>query len=342
MRGKRNAKKVTLKATTSRRGKSAALTVVEPKKKPRSSVPKLARQVKALKLTQRGSIQYSRQVLQFEAPPNPQPASPYFYQPDSPSNLRPLCWLHQAISPNSVAHTCRYLPPVAPLTTPTLPQVEAGKWKEQKYPPTGNYNVPPATNGLYDQIQYWSQSDGATSSPVSNDYTHLSTLYQVKVNAENCRGYFDVFIIHPKKSYIRSTQKDVTLPTGLQGFTNMSLGCTHQYTINKQYYTCKLLKRKYFNTSRPTGGATSTQGFLQTNPDLDFQFTIKNRKSRQHIKAPELFSGGTLDATDIPYHKQDWILISTTLENKDVTTANGLKFIIYRTPTWRDREGASV
>lgn len=342
MGGKKNAKKVTLKATSRGKGKSTTLTVVPEKKKPSSSVPKLTRDVKALKLTQRGSIQFSRQVLQFVAPPDPQPATPYFFEADSPSNLRPICWLHQAISPGSVAHTCRYTPPVAPATNPTLPQLQAGRWIEQEYPPVANYNVAAGTNGLFNQIQYWSQSEGTTTSAVSNDYTHMSTKYQVKVNAQDCRGYFDVFIIHPKKSYIRSTQKDVTLPTGLQGFTNLSLGSIHQFTLNKQYYSCKLLKRKYFNTARAPGGAGSSAGYLQTNPDLDFQFTIKNRKSRQHIKAPELFDGGILDSTDIPYHKQDWILISTTLENKDVSSANGLKFIIHRSPTWRDREGASV
>lgn len=304
----------------------------------KTTITKLNNKVKRLELTQRGSIQMDRQYLRWLPPDPPQQPSPYYFSANEPSNIRPICFLHQAISVNSRAYTNRYLQPVPPATSPTLPNIEAGVWASQPYPLTSApYNLDPGTYGLNDQLQYWSQALG-----VSNDYTHFSTKYQIQCHAVNARGFIDVFLVHPKKSYIRSVQQDISLPLGLSGFSFMSLASNNMYSINSQYYSCKRIRRKYFNTTAPSGGAAATQQYLCTNPDLDMEFTIKNRKSRQRIKAPELAEGAVLDSTDIPYHKQDWIIISTTLDNKDVSANNHLKFQIYRTPVWRDREGAST
>lgn len=304
----------------------------------KTTISKLNSKVKRLELTQRGSIQFDRQILRWLPPDPPNQPSPYYYNARYPSSIRPICFLHQAISSQSRAYTNRYLQPVAPATTPTLSNVEAGVWTSQPYPLTSSaYNLPPGQYGLNDQLQYWSQALG-----VSNDYTHFSTKYQLQIKAVNCRGYLDVFLVHPKKSYIRSVQQDISLPLGLSGFSLMSLGANDMYAINNQYYSCKRIRRKYFNTTAPPGGATATEQFLCTNPDLDMEFTIKNRKSRQRVKAPELAEGATLDSTDIPYHKQDWIIISTTLDNKDISDANHVKLNIWRCPVWRDREGAST
>lgn len=302
------------------------------KKTTTATVAQVSNQVKSLKLTQKGSIQYNRQFIDWKPPLDPQPPVPYFFDPKCPTTIRPICFLHQAISQNTPIHTMQFA------AGPTLNLAQAGLWKDMLYPPVNNYGVPAATNGLYDQLQYWSQSQG-----VSNDYLHMQTKYQLQISANNCRGYMDIFIVHPTRSFVRSTQQDVSLPTGLQGFTNLSLGCNNQYNINKQYYTKKKLKRHYFNTVNPTGTQPAAGNYLNTNPDISIEFTVRNKKTRRAIKAPELFQGAILDATDIPYTKQDWILISTTLENEDVSEKNCLKVNnIFRSITWRDREGAST
>lgn len=308
------------------------------KKKPPLTNKKLTSRVKTLEKTQRGSIQYDRQVCTWNALVIPQQDPPYHYEPNMPTTIRPICFLHQAISRLSRVHSLRYLRPVPPVLNPTITPIEAGIWNKQAFPlSTATYNLTPASVDLNDQLQFWDQAEG-----VSNDYTHYSTKYEMQIKAVNCRGYCDIFIVHPKKSYIRSVQQDISLPLGLPGFTNMSLGSTHQYSINSEYYTCKRLKRIYFNTTAPAGGAAATDKWLQTNPDYSCTFTVKNKKSRQRVRAPELAEGALLDSTDIPYNKQDWIVISTTIEQSDQTDANHLKFQIFRTPTWRDRTGAST
>lgn len=312
--------------------------ISKPKGKKALSNSKLTTKVKKLAITQRGSLQIDRQYLRWESPDDPPHPAPYYFEARAPSTLRPICFLHQAISRGSVAYTCRYSAPIIGSPYAGLEKTLAGRWTKQTYPPTAEYNVPPS-NSAFDQINYWDQAKG-----VGNDYLHTSTKYELSVQAINCRGYFDIFLVHPKKPFIRSTIQDVSLPDGIQGFTNLSLGSGHQYTLNGQYWTCKRIKRKYFNTADSAGlpSAGGRARYLQTNPDLDCEFTIKNVKSRQHIKAPELFEGGVLDATDITFSKQDWIVISCTMENTDVDFDHKLAFAIYRTPIWRDRDGAST
>lgn len=342
MEGKRFTIRPQSKARLARNTRTAAANLIRRAiKKPRKkafSVSKLTSQVKQLKVTQRGSLQMDRQYMSWTSPDDPPHPAPYYFDARSPSVLRPIAFLHQAISVGSVSHTCRFSPPIPPLTTKNLDRTIAGRWVTQTYPPVADYAVNP--NGLaFDQIRYWDQSRG-----VGNDYLHMSTHYQLSIQAVNCRGYFDIFLVHPKKPFLRSTIQDISLPDGIQGFTNLSLGSGHQYTLNNQYWTQKRIKRKYFNTAAPAGlpSAGGRPGYLQTNPDLDCEFTVKNVKSRQHIKAPELFEGGVLDATDITFSKQDWIIISCTIENEDIDVDHGLKFAIYRTPIWRDRDGAST
>lgn len=312
------------------------------KRKPPLSNKKLTNKVKTLEKTQRGSIQYDRQYCVWNPIDPPQQDAPYYYNPAHPSVIRPIAFLHQAISRLSRVHTLRYLRPIGPGTPPTLNPTEGGIWNKQAFPlsiqgtPPDEFNLAPGQVDLNDQLQFWDQAEG-----VSNDYTHYSTKYEMQIHANDCRGYCDIFIVHPKKSYIRSVQSDISLPLGLAGFTNLSLGTHKMYSINKEYYTCKRLKRIYFNTAAPAG-APPTSSYLQTNPDYSCTFTVKNKKSRQRIRAPELAEGALLDSTDIPYSKQDWIIISTTLENQDVTATNNLNFKIWRTPTWRDRTGAST
>lgn len=335
---------VKIKGFKKKQTQKAAVTVIQnavkaKQRKKTTTITKLDNKVKRLSIDQRGSLQIDRQVLRWQPLDPPQQASPYYFEPNQPSNIRPICFLHQAISPLSRAYTSRYLQPVAPATNPTLPSTEAGIWSSQPYPLTASAgaNLDPGQYGRNDQLQF----QGSQTLGVSNDYTHLSTLYQVQCKAVNCRGYIDVFHVHPKKSYIRSIQQDISLPLGLSGFSFMSLGTNNMYSINNMYYSCKRIRRKYFNTTAPQG-APPTEAYLNTNPDLDMQFTIKNRKSRQRIKAPEFATGAVLDSTDIPLAKQDWIIISTTLDNKDVSANNHVKLQIWRTPVWRDREGAST
>ncbi|AXH78644.1 MAG: hypothetical protein [Circular genetic element sp.] len=303
--------------------------------KAKNSVAKLSRQVSNLKMTQQGALQMDRQRVRWSAAGGPTNVA------NHPSTLRPICFLHQAISANAQIHSLQYVANIPPVFNTLTPAV-VGNWVDQTYPITdsvasGGYGVDPALAGKFDQLQYWSQNQG-----VQNKYCHTSTLYQFRVTARKCRGYVDVFLAHPKKNFVRSTQQDVTLPNGLAGFTNLSLGSNNQYSINNQYYTMKRLKRHYFNTvAETTAPPAQVIRELQTNPDYDFNLTISNDKSRRVITAPELFTGGVLDFTDIPLAKQDWIIVSCTLEQRDVNDNNHVEIDMFRTPRWRDLLGAS-
>jgi len=325
-----------------KRAFNALKKLIAKKKKKVPKVSTINNKVKKLELTQKGSLQMARHVCNFTEISPPSQPSPFYYNPAHPSELRPIAFLHQAISVATPLYTLRYLRPITPGQPPSLNSQEAGRWANQPFPLTIQgvppaYNLPVADYDKYDQLQFWPQSLG-----VSNDYTHISTKYQMQIKAVNCRGYLDIFLLHPKVAFLRSDQKDVALPTGLPGFTNMSLFSNQMYQINGQYYSCKRIKRKYFNTTLPPGGAAATEHYLGTNPDFDMEFTIKNKKGRQRIKVPEIASGAVIDVSDIPYRQQDWIIISTTLSNSDLTENNHLKFKITRIPVWRDRDGAST
>lgn len=309
---------------------------VRGKAKKKVSVAKLTNQVKQLKVETNGALQMMRQRIRWE----PQFPGPPVVHRNYISNLRPLAFLHQAISHGALVHSNSVVNQTPPLFSSVTPII-GGRWIEQEFPLTLNYNCDPATYKKFDQLQYWGQAGG-----VQNKYYHTSTLYQLQINAVAATGYIDIFLLHPKKSFIRSSAKDVSLPAGLPGFTNLSLGSNNQYTVNNQYYTCKRIKRKYFNTVRATVVpplTVSRERELQTNPNIDIKFRIRNDKSRRLILAPEDKDTGILDSTDIPYHKQDWILISTTVEDKDVGENNHIKVEnIFRTPIWRDYYGAST
>lgn len=313
------------------------------KRKPKPSVAKLAKGVKSLKLAAQGSIQMERQIARFISAFQPAGGGAPQVR-NQPTNLRPLVWLHQAISAGAQIHSLEYQPHTAPAFS-VLDNKVVGTWAPQTFPVTdsiaaGGYGCDPAIFGKYDQLQY----QGSQTQGVQSKYTHSSTLYQFKITAQEARGYIDIFMFHPKRSWVRSTQKDVTIPGGLVGFTNLSLGVSNsvktvQYAINNLYYTKKHLKRHYFNTVDDPGAPDERQ--LQTNPDYDFQLMVRNDKSRSTIKATELFEGGVLDHTDIPFSKQDWIMVSTTLQNADVSSTNNITVDIIRTPRWRDLLGVS-
>lgn len=321
---------------------AAARTIVRALRRPRVkkvSVRKLASNVRSLKLQANGALQMDRQTIKWKPAHNPPTGSPQVR--NQPTNLRPICWLHQAISSGAQVHSCAYDPHTAPAFS-VLNQLVVGNWGSQPFPLTtsianGGYGCDPNIRGPNDQLQYYGSSQG-----VQNKYMQSTTVYNFSITAQEVRGYLDIFMIHPKKNFIRSTQKDVSIPDGLPGFCNLSLGVanSNQYAVNPLYYTKKHLKRHYFNTVDDPGAPN--ERLLQTNPDYNFNLTVKAEKSRSVIKAPELFQGGILDYTDIPLHKQDWILVSTTLENADVGPSNYLEVNIIRNTKWRDLLGASA
>lgn len=308
----------------------------------RVSLRKLSGQVKAIKRNALGSVQYSRQKLVYRNAWTP-PGGGANQVPSRPTNLRPIVFLHQAISAGAQVHSCQYSPGIAPAFSTLTPAV-VGTWTQQAFPITtsianGGYGCDPAVNNRNDQLQYLEQAEG-----VQNKYTHISTEYAFSVKALQARGYVDVFMLHPKRTWVRSTAKDVSMPSGLAGMTNLSLGTAYsnQYSMNGMYYTKKHLKRHYFNTIDPQNPLYPNERFLQTNPDYNFNLKITNDKTRSTIKATELFQGGILDYTDIPILKQDWIMVSTTLENADVTALNYVDVQIIRSCKWRDLLGASA
>lgn len=328
------------------KAKSAAAKVIQRlARKPRrpskakasaKSVAKLTRSVRKLKVEGNGQIQMSRQTAVWNLG-GPVTHTNYI------SNIRPLAFLHQAISVDSPIHSLYPAPTGSPPYT-SIDLNEAGEWKKQDFPLTTSVTTQPSGEGLptsynkYDQLQYWGESDGVT-----NRYYHSSSLYQLQCVGVACTGFIDVFLVHPKRSFNPSGQQDINLPNSLPGFTHMSLGDNNMYMVNSQYFTCKRIKRHYFNTAAPAGGAGASERELQTNPDFDIQFRVVNAKSRRLVRAPERREGAVLDATDIPYSKQDWIILSTTINNRDSTDDNHIRIqSMNRTVFWRDYYGAST
>ena len=300
-------------------------------------VNKLSRSVKQLKIAQNGKKQMMRQYAAFVRPGTPGvPALP-----NTVTDLRPLCFLHQAISEDVDVWSLN--PQNMGTPTATLEPYAAAIWTKQPFPvtlPTAqNGDGLPASYNKYDQLQYWSQAGG-----VQNDYYHSHTDYTINFVGQACTGYVDVFLLHPKKSYNPSAQQDISLPNGLPGFTHLTQGEIQQYAINPQYFSCKRIKRRYFNTAAPAGGQAAEERELQTNPNFDIKFRITAPKNRRRIKAPELNDGtASLDSTDIPYHKQDWILISSSIRNADSSDDNFIQCkSMIRTCHWRDYFGSST
>lgn len=312
----------------------AVRSTLAPKKKP-LSIASLTRSVRSLKIAQNGKKQMMRQYAAFVRPGSPGvPALP-----NTITDIRPLLFLHQAISEDVDVWSLN--PQAGPPVT--LEPYAAAIWTKQPYPVTlptaqGGDGLPPAYN-KFDQLQYWSQAGG-----VQNDYYHSHTDYVMNFVGKACTGYIDVFLIHPKKSFNPSAQQDLALPTSLPGFTHLTQGELNQYAINPQYFSCKRIKRKYFNTSNPAGGAAAEERWLQTNPQFDIKFRVTAPKGRRRIKAPELNDGtASLDSSDIPYHKQDWILISTSIKNSDSSDDNFIQCkSMLRTCHWRDYFGSST
>lgn len=298
------------------------------------SVEKLSRSVRQLKISQNGRKQMMRQYAAFtNNPPAP------IQLANTITDIRPLLFLHQAISEDVDVWSLN--PQAGPPAT--LEPYAAAIWTKQPFPVTlpvaqGGDGLPPAYN-KYDQLQYWSQAGG-----VQNDYYHSHTDYVMNFVGQACTGYLDVFLVHPKKSYNPSAQQDISLPLGLPGFTHLTQGEIQQYAINPQYFSCKRIKRRYFNTAAPAGGQAAEERELQTNPNFDIKFRITAPKQRRRIKAPELNDGtASLDSTDIPYHKQDWILISTSIRNRDSSDDNFIQCkSMIRTVHWRDYFGSST
>lgn len=299
------------------------------------SVKKLSNAVRRLNVAQNGKKQMMRQVAAFHDPP----AGGSIVLTNTITDIRPLCFLHQAISEDSDVWSLN--PVVGP--PPTLEAYAAATWTKQPFPITlptaqGGNGLPPSYN-KYDQLQYWSQAGG-----VQNDYYHSHTDYVMNFVGQACTGYLDVFLIHPKKSYNPSAQQDISLPLGLPGFTHLTQGELKQYALNPQYFSCKRIKRKYFNTAAPAGGLAAEERELQTNPNFDIKFRVMAPKSRRRIKAPEVNDGSaSLDSTDIPFRKQDWILISSSIRDRDSTDDNFIQCkSMIRTCHWRDYFGSST
>jgi len=308
-----------------------------PAKASGKAVAKLSRSVQRLKVAVQGKQQMRRDFCDFaQVPPAPIPAG----LANTITDSRPLLFLHQAISEDAGVYSLNPIVPAGPVLG-SIDVYTAGVWAEQSFPltATGTQGLGlPASYNKFDQLQYWSQSNG-----VQNEYYHTSTEYTMNFVGTACTGYVDVFLVRPKKSYNPSAQQDLSLPIGLPALTYLSQGQQNQYAVNPQYFSCKRIKRKYFNTTAPAGSPPEERE-LQTNPNFDIKFRVVNAKSRRHIKAPELNTGAAiLDSTDIPYRKQDWILISSTISNRDSTLDNHIILSkMFRTCHWRDYLGSST
>lgn len=287
----------------------------------------LTRAVQTLKTKAHGDRQMGRHQVRWVGNLNQNPR--YL------SNIRPICFLHQAISEGSLLHTLELTPAGAGVPATLLPKT-AGTWALQTLPVITQQNLLPADYDRFDQLQYWQQSGG-----VQNKFYHTSTRYTLRCQSVAARGFVDIFLCCPKRSFHRTTAKDVSLPLGLCGFTNMSVGCGDPYQINPDFWSCKRIKRHYFNCANQNNGNADYRT-VQTNPDFDIDFTVTNKKSQQLIASTDIAQGGVVDYTDVAYRKQMWIVISTTLEESDVGAENHIKIDLKRSTKYRDYYGASV
>ena len=281
----------------------------------------LTRAVNKLKVAEFGQKQIQRQIA--TAPTG-------LFPNDQFARLAagfPICWCHQAIDRNTQIYQ-----PQLDAITGVLTVNPIARWSQQPFP---LINLD-ATSTKFDQLKYLQNN----SIGVQPGYCHHSSIYNLKFNAENWRGWVEILVVSTRKQYTRQAAPDVDefqLPTGLPGFANSCAGSPKQYSWNPLFFGVKKLKRMYFNTQ--------DQQTLRTNPDSYVGTQVRNAKSRSHIRAQTNAEyaqppGDPIAYVDIPLEQQDWIIIQCS--NPTIATSTSyLSVTGTRTCVWRDSVGSS-
>lgn len=301
-----------------------------PKRKPKSyirqnamQINRLSRSVARLKASEFGQKQYLRQTTRsLDGLPNGVLCRP--------SADFPVCWLHQLIGEGTQIFQVRASP--APST-----EVEIGliaRWATQPMPLSATF-----TNAeVYNTLKYKQLNNLGAQIP----YLHTRSVYEFSLNARQWEGWFELVHVVPRKQFTRQGTPlldDFQMPAALIGMSNTCGGTTpNQWALNPMMFSCKVLKRLYFNTA-----ATVNPQQLHTNPRKSFRVIINNDKYRSHIRAQKdasIVNPAITTHADVALHQQDWLVIRVS--NPAPPTANSaLDVYVKRANTWRDFLGGS-
>lgn len=328
----RHRKSTTRGRTTTVRGGIRAKRVKvppRPKRKPKSyvranamQINRLSRSVARLKASEFGQKQYLRQTVR-SAVGLP---SGILCRPSADF---PVCWLHQLIGEGS--QIFQATPSPAPLTEIQAELV--GRWVTQPMPLSATY-----TNAeVFNTMKYRQLNNLQAQIP----YLHTRSVYEFTLNARQWEGWFEVVHVVPRKQFTRQGQPlldDFQMPAAISGFSNTCPGSyPNQWQVNPMMYSCKVLKRLYFNTA-----STVNPSQIHTNPRKSFRIILNNDKYRSHIRAQKdatLVNPAVTTHADVSFTQQDWIVLRTT--GPPPTANSSLDVFVKRANTWRDFLGGS-
>lgn len=242
----------------------------------------------------------------------------------------PVCWLHQLIGEQTQIFQAQASP--APTTEITAEVI--GRWVLQPMPLSATYT----NSEIYNTIKYRQINNLGVQIP----YLHMRSVYEFTCIARKWEGWFEVVMFTPRKQFTRQGQPlldSFQLPGVLPGVSNTCPGTTpNQWKVNPMMFSCKVLKRVYFNTKD-----TVTPSQLHTNPQKSFRIVVNNHKFKSHIRAQKdatLVNPLVTTHADVALSQQNWIVLRST--SPDIPTANAsLDVYVKRENTYKDFLGGS-
>lgn len=287
-----------------------------------SSIARLDREVRKLKVSEFGQKQIQRQFARTSAA-----------LPDSTiarlSASFPVGFCHQAISEQTQIYQFGPDPISGSLTALSI-----GTWTKQTYPPL----LLDPTSLRFDTLKYLQRN----SLDVQPGYYMHNSVYDCYFNAINWRGWVNIQVVEPRMSYTRQLTPNEDLfqmPEALGGFANSCPGTPVQYAINPLFYKVTTVKRFYLNTA----GTGAVSEYLHTNPDVYAKIKVTNSKHKAHIRAQiplPAIGNPIISYLDIPLKQQSWIVF--TASNLTPPAADSYCSLnLTRCNVWRDSIGSS-
>ncbi len=275
----------------------------------RSTVMKLSKQVRALRIAKYGSPQVQRQSLRNIIGGNLTFAV---------STTRPAAFCLEAISTGNQLYQCAQdgaLLYTAPAVATFIQQI---------FPGTAA-NV---ANAKFDlQINRNAKSQG-----VASTYLYKGSSIDVQLFASNFNGWFHCYKVTPRASVTRITDQERRLPFALPCFIHMGGGGDSQYDQTSQFFSIKKVWSKYFNTLAGVG----TQHLVYTN---NLAYRRIWCPASKLIRGTDIAGVNLVSDEDIATRKQQWLVFTAT-SNDPPAQDRILRVQLQRSVHWRDSVGS--
>lgn len=299
-----------------------ALTVKTRPKKVRvarkARVDRLARSVYKLKMAQFGLAQTQRQSYRS--------AEPDLETQFSLTSKSPVLFCNEAMAPTSTVYST-LVDTVAPnvgLYTAT----PIGSWVTQPFSLT-QFNP---DNAKYDLQRYRNLKAAAgTALPIQGTYLAKGVSYDIQIYATGFLGYIECWLVKPRRTVVRQTELERTLPFALPSFVDMCGGCNNKYSHYSQFFSMKRLWRQHINVVEPAAGS-----YLNTNP-LHYKKVYVSMGRGKLIRAPDT-PGTNPSIIDIPSRQASWLLFTSTNDNED--PGSYVRLQVQRNVYFRDSIGS--